>query len=66
MNDNRLTDLESRLAHHERTSEELSDVLAEHARTLDELAQRLRRLTDRVAILEAGNPPPDDRPPPHY
>ncbi len=64
----RLTELESRLAHHERNADEISEVLAEQARLLDELSQRLTRLTDRVAALEAGNAgaPPDDRPPPHY
>ena len=64
----RLTELESRLAHHEHNADEISDVLAEQARLLDELSQRLSRLTDRVAALESGNAgaPPDDRPPPHY
>ncbi len=64
----RLTELESRLAHHERNTDEISEVLAEQARLIDELSQRLRRLNDRVATLEAGGAgaPPDDQPPPHY
>lgn len=63
----RLTELESRLAHHEHSADEISDLLAEQARLLADLSQRLTRLTDRVATLEAGQPgPPDDRPPPHY
>ena len=62
----RLTELESRLAHHERNADEISEVLAEQARAIDELSQRLRRLTDRVAALEVAGAPPDDRPPPHY
>ena len=66
--DDRLTELESRLAHHERAADEISDVLAEQARALDALSQRLQRLTDRVTALEAGwgVTPPDDQPPPHY
>jgi len=66
--DTRLTELESSLAHHERMAEDLSEMLAEQARAVDELSQRLRRLTDRVAALEAGGSgaPPDDQPPPHY
>jgi SlyX protein len=66
--DTRLTELESRLAHHEHNADEISEVLAEQARVIDELSQRLRRLNDRVAALEAGGAgaPPDDRPPPHY
>ena len=64
----RLTELESRLAHHERNTDEISEVLAEQARLIDELSQRLRRLTDRVAVLETvgAGVPPDDQPPPHY
>lgn len=64
--DTRLIELESRLAHHERTADDISAVLAEQARLIDELSQRLTRLSDRVAVLEAGALPPDDRPPPHY
>ena len=66
--DDRLTELESRLAHHERAAEDFSDVLAEQARALDDLSRRLQRLTDRVAALEAdwGVAPPDERLPPHY
>ena len=64
----RLTELESRLAHHERNADEISEVVAEQARLIDELSQRLRRLTDRVAVLETGGAgaPRDDQPPPHY
>jgi len=64
--DTRLTELESRLAHHERGADDISAVLAEQARLIDELSRRLNRLTDRVAALEAGVAAPDDRPPPHY
>ncbi len=66
--ESRLTELESRLAHHEHNADEISEVLAEQASLIDELSQRLRRLNDRVAALETGaaGAPPDDQPPPHY
>lgn len=63
----RLTDLEIRLAHQERTIEELSDVVAAQGRAVDLLTERLRLLTERVRELESWRPSPaDDRPPPHY
>jgi SlyX protein len=66
--DIRLTELERHLAHHERMTEDLSEILAKQTRAVDELSQRLHRLTDRVAALEAGGggAPSDDQPPPHY
>jgi SlyX protein len=64
----RLTELETRLAHHERMSEELSAVVFEQGRTIDLLTAQVRRLRDRLASQGAGGAPPpqDDRPPPHY
>ena len=69
MTDNpRLTELESRLAHHERTAEDISAILTEQGRAIDSLTLQLRRLSDRITELEAGatSSPPDDQPPPHY
>lgn len=64
----RLTDLESRIAHHERMAEELSSVMFEQGKAIDRLTAQLRRLRDRVAELESGQPraPQDEPPPPHY
>lgn len=64
----RLIELESRIAHHERMTEELSSVIAEQGLTIDLLTERLRRITGRMRELEAGwdRSPQDDRPPPHY
>lgn len=66
--DRRVTELESRLAHHERMAEEMSLVLFEQGRIIDQLTARLRRLTQRLGELEAGpsRAPQDERPPPHY
>ena len=64
----RLTDLETRLAHHERMAEDMSAVITEQGQAIDGLTLQVRRLTDRIAELEAGGAgsPPDDQPPPHY
>lgn len=64
----RLIALETRLMHHERMAEELSDVIAEQQKTIDLLTAQLRRLTERMRDMAAGwSPSPqDDQPPPHY
>jgi len=64
----RLIALETRLTHHERMAEEMSDVIAEQQRTIDLLTLQLRRLTERMRDMAAGwSPSPqDDKPPPHY
>ena len=64
----RLVALESRLSHHERMAEELSEVVARHARDIDILTVEVRRLRERLGEVEAGwsGSPQDDKPPPHY
>ncbi len=64
----RLIALETRLTHHERMADELSDVIAEQQRTIDLLTAQLRRLTERMRDMAAGwSPSPqDEKPPPHY
>jgi SlyX protein len=64
----RLIALETRLTHHERMAEELSEIIAEQQRTIDLLTAQLRRLTERMRDMAAGwsSSPQDDRPPPHY
>jgi SlyX protein len=66
--EDRLIALESRIAHHERMAEELSDVMAAQAGTIDQLQRRLRQVTDKLLELmaERDHSPQDDRPPPHY
>ncbi len=66
--ESRLVELEIRLAHHERLAEDLSAVMAEQGRIIDRMAVQVRRLSDRLAELEAGWPRSlqDDKPPPHY
>jgi SlyX protein len=64
----RLIELETRVAYYERMAEDLSSVIADQGRTIDILTERVRRLTGRLREVEAGwdRSPQDDKPPPHY
>lgn len=63
----RVIDLETRLAYHERTTEELSEVIARQDRSIDLLTAQLRRLIGRLQSLEgAGAGVPENQRPPHY
>ncbi|HIJ62263.1 MAG TPA: SlyX family protein [Rhodospirillaceae bacterium] len=64
----RLVALETRLAHHERMAEEISEVLSRQTKTIDALVAQVRLLQDRLADMaeEWRRSPQDDRPPPHY
>jgi SlyX protein len=67
--EDRIVELERRLALHERMAEELSGVVAEQARTIDVLNARLRAVIGRVQSVEDAawqRSPQDDKPPPHY
>lgn len=62
----RIDTLEMRLAHQDRTVEDLNGVVAGHAAAIDQLTRRLALLADRLARAEAGLAAPRDEPPPHY
>ncbi len=66
--DQRLIDLEIRLAHHERMAEEVSDILSAQAAAIDRLTAQIRHLRERLGEAEAGwgRSPQDEKPPPHY
>lgn len=69
MNDDRLTELETRLTYTDHTVAELGDLLYAQSRTIDELAERCRRLEQRLATLaepDDRQPAPKDEIPPHY
>lgn len=66
MDHDRLTELEIRLAHHERVAEDLSAVLLEQQNTIDALRAMVLHLRDRIGALERDRPLSDDKPPPHY
>ncbi|MEO5372747.1 MAG: SlyX family protein [Alphaproteobacteria bacterium] len=64
----RVIELECRLAHYERAAEDLSSVVVAQGREIDTLTFQVRRLTERLKELEAGWEPSsqDSKPPPHY
>lgn len=63
----RLTALEERLAHQDRTIEEMNAVVANQWREIDRLKRQLQLIDDQVAAVEqmarTGKMEP---PPPHY
>ncbi len=67
MNDNRLTEVETRYTFLERLVEDLSRVVHEQQRTIDIMSNRLQRLE---ALVAEGMDPPGERSPqekpPHY
>lgn len=63
----RVIELEQRLAFFERTVEDLSDVVVEQARTIELLDRQLTELIERLRDAAEWRPPPqDEKPPPHY
>ncbi len=64
--DSELKRLQERLAHLERTVEDLSDVAAQQAKEIERLSARVRLLSEREAEREAGGEGAvfrDERPP---
>ncbi|MFC4624341.1 SlyX family protein [Daeguia caeni] len=61
----RLVELEIRVALQEKTIEELSSVVTEHWKTIEQLTKKLNALTDRFLVLEEQAAPevPVTRPP---
>ncbi len=63
----RLTDLEIRLTHHEAAVDELTRTVFEQSRQMDTMKARIERL--EAALREAaqgGGPQAPEPPPPHY
>jgi SlyX protein len=64
----RIDELESRLAHHEKMQEELSAVIAEQGKIIDQLREQARRQNDKLRELadDMSQKAPGDVTPPHY
>ncbi len=66
--DQRMIELEMRVAHQDKVIQELSDSIAEQWKTIDALTRRLQSLRDSVGTLDndVQGLMPDEPPPPHY
>ncbi|GHU03617.1 protein SlyX [Alphaproteobacteria bacterium] len=66
--EDRLIEIETRLAFQERMVEDLSEIAAEQAGRIETLTLLVSRLKDRLIRLEQGGEtsPWDEKPPPHY
>jgi len=64
----RIDALEMKIAYQEDAIEQLNDVITAQWKKLEELGRELIRLNDRIESAEtnAGSPPGDEPPPPHY
>ena len=63
------TEIEERLAHLERLTDELNEVVAKQAKEIDRLTRHVRMLMEREAAREAdggGGVVLGDEKPPHY
>ena len=64
-NDERLIDIETTLANHEKTIEELSNVVFERGKKIDQLLKLNKYLLDLVD-KDTVKPLSEETPPPHY
>ncbi len=61
----RLTDVEARIAHHERMIADLNDVITAQWRKIDQLERHLSRIRDELQAIEPQRSTVEP-PPPHY
>lgn len=66
--EDRLIDLESHLAHQDRTISDLNDVIISQQRTIDNLEARLQRIENNVKQISLSTVKDisEETPPPHY
>ena len=66
--ENRLVELETRIAFQEQTISELSDVIVRQQAEIDQVGQKMQRLAGRMANFEEfrGDGSVPEPPPPHY
>ena len=71
MNDGEITArieaLEVRIAHQDRTIEDLNALITDQWRRIESLTKQIERMTERLQRVEDTSPPDaPDPPPPHY
>ena len=64
MNEIRLDEIETRLAHQEKTISELNDVVLGQWRRIEALERQISRMNDEMQNMDSGAVPVDR--PPHY
>ena len=62
----RLDEMEMRIAHQDRTITELNDVITAQWKQLEAMARQLRRLGEELESMEGGDAPSANQKPPHY
>ena len=68
INEDRLIDIETRLAYQDQTINELNQVIYQQQKQIDQLEKTCRQLSNRMKDLTHKNPStvPEDEKPPHY
>lgn len=66
--EDKITDLEIRIAHQQHHIEELDKVIVEQHKLIDHLTERLELLENRMKTITQDHikHPEDETPPPHY
>lgn len=64
--ENRIDELEMRVAHQDNTIAELNEVITEQWKKLDALERQLRRLGEELEAMEQAEGPSANQKPPHY
>ncbi len=64
MNETRFDEIETRLAHQEKTISELNDVVLGQWRRIEALERQISRMNDEMQNMDSGAVPVDR--PPHY
>ncbi len=64
----RITQLEEVLAHHQAMVGDLSDELAKQWQTIERMGRKIQELEEKIESLRPASESPDagDQPPPHY
>jgi SlyX protein len=65
VSDNRINDLEVRMAHQDQTIADLNDVITAQWKKLDALERQLKRVSEELETMDQGEAPANQKPP-HY